>query len=107
LPAIACIIPASKFLKAERHQMPKAKAPQKAPAAKSKTAAKSKPGPAKAAAPAAQEETKAAEAPVPAKPVKTPPAHHAGKPEQPLWARFNQNHSQKMAKGRSFRHQGR
>ncbi|HKD48815.1 MAG TPA: hypothetical protein VKB67_14100 [Rhizomicrobium sp.] len=39
------------------------------------------------------------------KPKIEPP--HPGKPEQPMWARFNQGHNQKMPKGRSFRHQGR
>src|SRR5215469_15614542 len=39
------------------------------------------------------------------KPKVEPP--HPGKPEQPMWARFNQSHNQKMPKGRSFRHQGR
>jgi hypothetical protein len=97
--------------------MPKDKAPLKAPSAKSKAGAKAESVPAQTAkakaaasskdAAPAPEVAKATETPVPSKPVKTPPAHHAGKPEQPLWARFNQSHSQKMTKGRSFRHQGR
>jgi len=41
----------------------------------------------------------------PAKPKLEPP--HPGKQEQPMWARFNQGHNQKMPKGRFFRHQGR
>jgi hypothetical protein len=35
------------------------------------------------------------------------PPRHPGKPEQPIWAKFNHGHSQKMMKGRNFRHQGR
>ncbi|MES2293647.1 MAG: hypothetical protein V4527_10165 [Pseudomonadota bacterium] len=90
--------------------MSKAKTPPKTPIGK--TAAKK---PAAKAAPAAPKEAKAA-AVKPADPVapaaaaakpaaaKAPP--HP-KPEQPMWARMNQGHSQKMSKGRPFRHQGR
>ena len=55
-----------------------------------------------AAAPAQQAVTPN---PAPTKPKVEPP--HPGKQEQPMWARFNQKHNQKMSKGRSFRHQGR
>lgn len=89
--------------------MSKAKTPPKTPIGK--TSAKK---PAAKAAPAAPKEAKAAAA-KPADPVapaaaakpaavKAPP--HP-KPEQPMWARMNQGHSQKMSKGRPFRHQGR
>jgi hypothetical protein len=87
--------------------MPKAKTPAKPtstkPAAKKVAKAASPAEPVAPPAPAAP----AAEAkPAPAaKPAKALP-QHPGK-EQPMWARMNQGHSQKMAKGRPFRHQGR
>jgi hypothetical protein len=78
--------------------MPKAKTPAKPSSIK--PAAKKAAGPAEPVAPAAEAN------PAPAtKPAKALPPH-PGK-EQPMWARMNQGHSQKMAKGRPFRHQGR
>jgi hypothetical protein len=93
--------------------MPKAQTPtSKTPIGKtpiSKTPAKkpaAKPAPTEAAAtkPASAAEPVAEAKPAAAKPAKAPP--HP-KPEQPMWARMNQGHSQKMSKGRPFRHQGR
>ena len=48
-----------------------------------------------------------AEKPATRKPHKPAPMRHPGKPEQPLWTKSNRGHTQKMMKGRSFRHQGR
>ena len=87
----------------------KSAAPKEKAAAKAgKTSAKSTPVKAKAkaeAAPPAAAPEPAPEQAQAAKP-KMPPTH-PGKPEQPIWARFNHGHSQKMSKGRNFRHQGR
>ena len=110
--------------------MPKAKPKAKASkvAAKKPAAKKAKPAaaqsakrgsakPVKAAKPA-PEPQQAAPQPEPAvaapvvestqaaKPQK-PAGQHPGKPEQPMWTRFNHGHAQKMSKGRNFRHQGR
>ncbi len=78
-----------------------AAAPVKAAAPAKAAAAKPPVTDAKSAIPA-----QPATEPVAATPAKAPPAR-PGKPEQPMWARMNQGHSQKMGKGRLFRHQGR
>ncbi|HEY4274165.1 MAG TPA: hypothetical protein VGM68_01680 [Rhizomicrobium sp.] len=84
--------------------MPASKKPTAKPVTKTKAApAKKAPAAIKAAAEPKAEPVEPDAAKAAAKPAKA----HAGKPEQPLWQRFNQNHSQKMSKGRSFRHQGR
>ena len=75
--------------------MSKAKTPAKPSRAK---AAETKPVQQAAAPP---EETKPAPAVKPAKP------QIPGRPDQPSWMQLNKGHSQKMAKGRPFRHQGR
>ena len=97
--------------KAKANNVAAQKLAAKKPAAKKPNASKSA-KPVDGAKPAPQPE------PLPATPVieatqapaakpQTPPPQHPGKPEQPMWARFNHGHSQKMSKGRNFRHQGR
>ena len=81
--------------------MAKPKPPSaKAKPAKSTKAAPAKASPARQAAPPVAE-AKPAPAAKPAKP------QISGRPDQPSWVQLNKGHSQKMAKGRPFRHQGR
>ena len=83
--------------------MSKAKTPSKTPIGKTSAKKPAAPKQAKAAAAKPAEPVAPAAAAKPAA-AKAPP--HP-KPEQPMWARMNQGHSQKMSKGRPFRHQGR
>ncbi len=84
--------------------MSKAKTPSKTPIGK--TSAKKPAAPKQAKAAAAKPADPVAPAAAPAKPAAAKAPPHP-KPEQPMWARMNQGHSQKMRKGRPFRHQGR
>lgn len=109
-------MPQSKISKAQNKKAKTAK-PVKAKAAKPKPAAaeikpaKVKTEPTKPevklpqAAAAAREQQATPPDPALAKPKIEPP--HPGKQEQPMWARFNHGHNQKMPRGRVFRHQGR